>query len=324
METKLISSAFRSASLPESYVRPESERPNLSQVDDWENVPLVDLGCGDKNLLLQQIVHARREYGVFQMEVAARMLVVDPEFFGLPVEEMLKYYSDDPSKTMRLHTNFNVKKETIHNWEDYLRLRCLKEIMKNMVEESVAADGHKHKDIWGKKLKGPALNFDAGASSSSNCGSGTNQTPSDDMIRIIIDEPSALDLFDQMLKKIKKDEHMKLLSEGAIDCLAKLNDVVIGTASTVTIGLVGFANTGSSFSPTLSFLGVANATAFVCAFTAITLRLKKPMASRIMTKIGGIASSSSIVGAVGIYLPDNIAWASWVAAIIPAVAVALF
>ncbi|KAL2472491.1 2-oxoglutarate (2OG) and Fe(II)-dependent oxygenase superfamily protein [Abeliophyllum distichum] len=36
----------------------------------------------------------------------------------------MKLYSDDPSKTMRLSTSFNVKKETIHNWRDNLRLHC--------------------------------------------------------------------------------------------------------------------------------------------------------------------------------------------------------
>ncbi|KAL3627331.1 hypothetical protein CASFOL_028694 [Castilleja foliolosa] len=46
------------------------------------------------------------------------------EFFSLPVEEKMKLYSDDPSKTMRLSTSFNVKKETVHNWRDYLRLHC--------------------------------------------------------------------------------------------------------------------------------------------------------------------------------------------------------
>lgn len=36
----------------------------------------------------------------------------------------MKLYSDDPSKTMRLSTSFNVKKEKVHNWRDYLRLHC--------------------------------------------------------------------------------------------------------------------------------------------------------------------------------------------------------
>lgn len=57
-------------------------------------------------------------------EAIDKMLHVANEFFQLPVEEKMKLYSDDPSKTMRLSTSFNVKKEKVHNWRDYLRLHC--------------------------------------------------------------------------------------------------------------------------------------------------------------------------------------------------------
>lgn len=40
------------------------------------------------------------------------------------VEEKMKLYSDDPTKTIRLSTSFNVRKEKVHNWRDYLRLHC--------------------------------------------------------------------------------------------------------------------------------------------------------------------------------------------------------
>lgn len=58
------------------------------------------------------------------MEAVAKMLGVANDFFELSLEEKMKLYSDDPSKTMRLSTSFNVKKETVHNWRDYLRLHC--------------------------------------------------------------------------------------------------------------------------------------------------------------------------------------------------------
>lgn len=57
-------------------------------------------------------------------EAVERMLNMAHDFFGLPLEEKLKLYSDDPSKTMRLSTSFNVNKEKVHNWRDYLRLHC--------------------------------------------------------------------------------------------------------------------------------------------------------------------------------------------------------
>lgn len=46
------------------------------------------------------------------------------EFFRLPESERLKNYSDDPSKTTRLSTSFNVKTEKVSNWRDFLRFHC--------------------------------------------------------------------------------------------------------------------------------------------------------------------------------------------------------
>ncbi|CAI9769532.1 unnamed protein product [Fraxinus pennsylvanica] len=131
MEAKVISSGIRYSSLPSSYIRPESERPKLSEVADCENVPVIDLGYGDRSLIIKQIGDACQEYGFFQVinhgiskESMEKMLAVAYDFFSLPVEEKMKLYSDDPSKTMRLSTSFNVRKETVHNWRDYLRLHC--------------------------------------------------------------------------------------------------------------------------------------------------------------------------------------------------------
>ncbi|KAK8511972.1 hypothetical protein V6N13_073799 [Hibiscus sabdariffa] len=131
MAAKVLSSGIRYSDLPESYVRPESDRPRLSEVSECENVPVIDLGCPDRSHIVQQISLACTHYGFFQVinhgvskEAVERMLEAAHGFFGLPVEEKLKLYSDDPSKTTRLSTSFNVKKETVHNWRDYLRLHC--------------------------------------------------------------------------------------------------------------------------------------------------------------------------------------------------------
>ncbi|KAL7158550.1 hypothetical protein ABFS83_02G151400 [Erythranthe nasuta] len=130
METKVISGVHFS-SLPASYIRPESDRPKLSEIEEFDNVPVIDLGCEDHSLIVKQIGDACREYGFFQVinhgvskEIVDNILCVAHEFFDLSVEEKMKLYSDDPTKTMRLSTSFNVKKETVHNWRDYLRLHC--------------------------------------------------------------------------------------------------------------------------------------------------------------------------------------------------------
>ncbi|KAL0347859.1 UNVERIFIED_CONTAM: protein DOWNY MILDEW RESISTANCE 6 [Sesamum calycinum] len=114
-----------------SYIRPESDRPKLLEVADCDNIPVIDLGCKDRSLIVKQTGDACREYGFFQVinhgvskEAMDKILGVGHEFFGLPVEEKMKLYSDDPSRTTRLSTSFNVRKETVNNWRDYLRLHC--------------------------------------------------------------------------------------------------------------------------------------------------------------------------------------------------------
>ncbi|XP_052184852.1 protein DOWNY MILDEW RESISTANCE 6-like [Diospyros lotus] len=131
MDVKLISTGIQYSSLPESYKRPESERPKLSEVEDCENVPIIDLDCENRSLVVQQIGEACRDYGFFQVinhgvekEAVEKMVEAAKEFFSLPVEEKMKLYSDEPSKKVRLSTSFNVKKEKVHNWRDYLRLHC--------------------------------------------------------------------------------------------------------------------------------------------------------------------------------------------------------
>ncbi|OIW20391.1 hypothetical protein TanjilG_09600 [Lupinus angustifolius] len=131
MNTKVLSSGIRYSTLPESYIRPESERPRLSEVSECENVPVIDLGSHNRIQVVQQIGDACKCYGFFQvinhgvpLGIAKEMGEVAYEFFKLPVEEKMKLYSDDPSRTMRLSTSFNMNKETVHNWRDYLRLHC--------------------------------------------------------------------------------------------------------------------------------------------------------------------------------------------------------
>ncbi|KAE9604069.1 hypothetical protein Lal_00002409 [Lupinus albus] len=131
MNTKMLSSGIRYSTLPKNYIRPESERPRLSEVSECQNVPVIDLGSHNRIQILQQIGDACKCYGFFQvinhgvpLEIVKEMEEVAYEFFKLPMEEKLKLYSDDPSRTMRLSTSFNVNKETVHNWRDYLRLHC--------------------------------------------------------------------------------------------------------------------------------------------------------------------------------------------------------
>ncbi|MQM10528.1 hypothetical protein Taro_043423 [Colocasia esculenta] len=131
MADQLLSAGPLLESLPESYVRPEEQRPRLHEVLSDANIPLVDLAHPDRACVVRSVAHACRNYGFFQIvnhgisvESMQRMLGVAREFFRLPAAEKMSHYSDDPAKKMRLSTSFNVRKETVRNWRDYLRLHC--------------------------------------------------------------------------------------------------------------------------------------------------------------------------------------------------------
>ncbi|KAI3762356.1 hypothetical protein L1987_52784 [Smallanthus sonchifolius] len=131
MAGNVLSTGIRYATLPESYIRPVNDRSNLSQVSDCNDVPVIDIGGGDRHLISKQIGDACRHYGFFQVinhgvpdDLVEKMQQVAKEFYELPVEEKMKLYSEDPTKTMRFATSFNVHKEQVHNWTDYLRLHC--------------------------------------------------------------------------------------------------------------------------------------------------------------------------------------------------------
>ncbi|KAL6006595.1 Protein DMR6-LIKE OXYGENASE 2 [Asimina triloba] len=136
LQPRLTGFLSTSDQLPPNYVRPVSDRPNLFDADLSSDVsiPLVDLdglhGL-DRDKIVQEIGLACQTDGFFQVKnhgipehVIEDMLHVAREFFRLPESEKLKSYSEDPLKTTRLSTSFNVNKEKVANWRDYLRLHC--------------------------------------------------------------------------------------------------------------------------------------------------------------------------------------------------------
>ncbi|URD95402.1 hypothetical protein MUK42_30750 [Musa troglodytarum] len=131
MADQLLSTVTHHGSLPETYVRPESQRPRLNEVLRDADVPTIDLGSPDLSRTVAQVAEACSTYGFFQIvnhgvpiELMLKMMAVASEFFRLPFEEKAKLYSDDPAKKMRLSTSFNIRKEKVRNWRDYLRLHC--------------------------------------------------------------------------------------------------------------------------------------------------------------------------------------------------------
>ncbi|KAJ4835651.1 hypothetical protein Tsubulata_015329 [Turnera subulata] len=66
MDTKVLSSGIPYSNLPESYIRPESERPRLKEVVVCEDIPVIDLGLEDRSKVVQKIGLACKNYGFFQ------------------------------------------------------------------------------------------------------------------------------------------------------------------------------------------------------------------------------------------------------------------
>lgn len=120
--------------VPSNFIRPIADRPNLKQLHSTTSIPIINLqGLHGSNRpqIIENIAQACKNYGFFQIvnhgipeEVVGKMVKVSKEFFNLPESERMKNYSDDPSKTTRLSTSFNVKTEKVSNWRDFLRLHC--------------------------------------------------------------------------------------------------------------------------------------------------------------------------------------------------------
>ncbi|KAJ6297817.1 hypothetical protein OIU76_019012, partial [Salix suchowensis] len=121
--------------IPSGYIRPITDRPNLSDVQiSHDSIPLIDLhglNGPSRSLVIKQISQACENDGFFQVknhgiseELIGKIMNIARQFFKLPECERLKTYSDDPTKTTRLSTSFNVNSEKISSWRDFLRLHC--------------------------------------------------------------------------------------------------------------------------------------------------------------------------------------------------------
>ncbi|EOA21019.1 hypothetical protein CARUB_v10001353mg [Capsella rubella] len=111
--------------VPSNYVRPISDRPNMSEVEtSGETIPLIDLQDlhgPNRADIINQFAHACSSYGFFQIKNHG---VPEETIKRMMNSERVKHYSADTKKTTRLSTSFNVCKEKVSNWRDFLRLHC--------------------------------------------------------------------------------------------------------------------------------------------------------------------------------------------------------
>jgi len=68
------------------------------------------------------------------------MMGIAKEFYEMPVEDRACLYSEDIKKPVRLSTSFNISKEKVLNWRDYLLHPChpLEEFIDSWPEKPAA------------------------------------------------------------------------------------------------------------------------------------------------------------------------------------------
>nr|ABK26232.1 unknown [Picea sitchensis] len=118
-----------SRTLPQIYVRPPDERLVINS--HQQQIPLIDLseleGAG-RSATVEAIGRACRDWGFFLVKnhgvsesTMENEMRVGREFFHLPTEEKMRYFSTDHKSRMRYATSFNVKEDKTLNWRDFLR-----------------------------------------------------------------------------------------------------------------------------------------------------------------------------------------------------------
>nr|POE62470.1 protein downy mildew resistance 6 [Quercus suber] len=97
----LVSSWYNDRSLPESFILPPEDRPGILSLG--KNIPVVDLGAHDQPDILQQILEASQEFGMFQVinhgvpsKLIDEAMGVFKEFHALSAEDKAIETSKDP------------------------------------------------------------------------------------------------------------------------------------------------------------------------------------------------------------------------------------
>lgn len=77
MAEQLISTAEHDT-LPDSYVRPETQRPRLREVVPDAEIPVVDLAVPDRAAVVARVAEACRTHGFFQVGTTRSVAQVRP------------------------------------------------------------------------------------------------------------------------------------------------------------------------------------------------------------------------------------------------------
>ncbi|KAK1284972.1 Protein SRG1 [Acorus calamus] len=127
--------------IPERYIKPPSQRPNITTTSSNQNIPTIDLAALrqglDDHKAMEGIQKACREWGFFilvnhgvEPELMRAMRGVWRRFFYLPIEEK-KRYANSPATYEGFGSRLGVEKGAILDWGDYFFLHILPPCMKS-------------------------------------------------------------------------------------------------------------------------------------------------------------------------------------------------
>ncbi|XP_027172135.1 hyoscyamine 6-dioxygenase-like [Coffea eugenioides] len=133
MASLLSSWSSNLKSLPENYAVPEGKRPGkLAPIS--RDIPVIDLGEADRAAVVQKIIKASQEFGLFQVinhGVTEKLMIdamdVGKEFFSIAVEEKMKLTASagDTENGWELYTGAGkYSTQDFDYWKDSLLHPC--------------------------------------------------------------------------------------------------------------------------------------------------------------------------------------------------------
>ncbi|EFJ23845.1 2-oxoacid-dependent dioxygenase [Selaginella moellendorffii] len=115
-------------SLPDKYIKPEIARVRCNT--PLAGIPLIDFSQihgESRSKIIQDIANAAQEWGFFQvvnhsvpLALMDAMMSAGLEFFNLPLEEKMAYFSEDYKLKLRFCTSFVPSTEAHWDWHDNL------------------------------------------------------------------------------------------------------------------------------------------------------------------------------------------------------------
>ncbi|RYQ86094.1 hypothetical protein Ahy_B10g105759 [Arachis hypogaea] len=143
-EIKLLANRLdihRYSEVPKYYVQPQESRPDKVMVKN-DSIPIINLGGHDRAHIINQLLKASQEYGLFQAiilyvinhgvskKLMDETLNVFKEFHAMPAEEKKIQCSKDPDGKFKIYTSTNyfpnkIRKDgEVECWKDTFLHPC--------------------------------------------------------------------------------------------------------------------------------------------------------------------------------------------------------